>query len=189
MTRKDIPNLISILRILLVAPVVMLLAAEHYLGALTLFFVAGASDALDGFLAKRFGWQSRFGSILDPIADKLLLISAYSMLGWQGLMPLWLVAAIFTRDLIIVVGATAFHFFIGQYTMEPTNLSKVNTLAQIVLVLLVMSAQTIPAVPPGALAAMGLLVFFTTVLSGMTYIAVWGLRAWRAVARNGQGRA
>ncbi|MDE2089174.1 MAG: CDP-alcohol phosphatidyltransferase family protein, partial [Gammaproteobacteria bacterium] len=108
MTRRDLPNLISVLRMLLVLPVVALLMTEHYREALLLFGLAGLSDALDGFLAKRYGWTSRLGAVLDPLADKILLVSSYIALGWLRLLPLWLVAAVIVRDLVIVIGAAVY---------------------------------------------------------------------------------
>ncbi len=88
MTRRDIPNLITLLRILLVPPFLFALWKGDYWVALALFLVAGASDGLDGFLAKRYDWGTRFGSILDPIADKLLLVGAFLALTWMGRIPL-----------------------------------------------------------------------------------------------------
>jgi cardiolipin synthase len=88
---RDIPNLITGLRILLVAPFLWLLLEEHYGAALLLFVIAGISDALDGFLAKYYGWTSELGGLLDPIADKLLLMGAILALGWLNELPGWLV--------------------------------------------------------------------------------------------------
>lgn len=90
MNRRDIPNIISVFRILLVLPVVWLLLQQQYTMALVLFAIAGVSDALDGFLAKHNGWESRLGTILDPLADKLLLVCSFLTLAWLGLIPFWL---------------------------------------------------------------------------------------------------
>src|SRR3990172_3309285 len=102
---KDIPNIISLLRMALVPPVVILLLNGYYGWALLVFVSAGLSDGLDGYLAKRFGWRSRLGAILDPLADKLLLVASYLTLGWLGQLPLWLVAVVVGRDIVIVAGA------------------------------------------------------------------------------------
>ena len=104
MEQRDIPNLITLLRMILVLPIIWLLAHGYFVESLYLFALAGMSDGLDGFLAKRMGWQSRLGSILDPLADKMLLVSTTIMLAWVGLIPLWLVGVIVLRDLLIVVG-------------------------------------------------------------------------------------
>lgn len=90
MKPHDIPNVITAFRFLLVPPVVILLLQERFTAALIVFGVAGFSDGLDGFLAKRYDWRSRLGSILDPLADKLLLVSSFVTLGWLGLIPAWL---------------------------------------------------------------------------------------------------
>ena len=105
MNARDIPNIISVLRIVLVVPIIVLMLEQQFAAALLLFFVAGLSDGLDGYLAKRNNWGSRLGSILDPLADKLLLISSYVALGWLGLIPVWLVAVVLIRDIVIVSGA------------------------------------------------------------------------------------
>ena len=89
---RDLPNLISVFRIVLVVPIEYLLLQQHYVSAMILFFLAGISDGLDGFLAKRFNWTSRLGSVLDPLADKLLLVCTYLVLGWLGHLPWWLAA-------------------------------------------------------------------------------------------------
>ncbi len=180
MKARDIPNLITALRILLVFPVIYLLFQHRFEWALGLFLLAGISDGIDGFLARRFGWRSRLGSILDPLADKLLMISVFLTLGWLELAPWWLVAAVLLRDLVIVLGGLAYHVLIGEYAMEPALISKLNTTAQIALVLGLLASQIWPL--PGEL-VQGLiyLVAATTLLSGLHYVLAWGGRAWRAV--------
>ncbi|OGT20510.1 MAG: hypothetical protein A2V90_05605 [Gammaproteobacteria bacterium RBG_16_57_12] len=178
MNRRNIPNIITIVRILLVGPVVMLLQHEYYLAALLLFAVAGASDAVDGYLAKRYGWNSRLGSILDPLADKLLLVSTYLMLGWLGQLPLWLVAAVLVRDIVIVLGAVGYYALIGRYDLAPTLISKFNTLVQIVLPLMVLVDQGVWTLPETWVNRMMDIVVATTVLSGVHYVWSWGRRAY-----------
>jgi len=132
---RDIPNIISIIRILLVLPFVVLILRQEFTWALVLFFVAGVSDGIDGYLAKHNNWTSRLGSILDPLADKLLLVSSFITLGWLNILPVWLVAAVLLRDLAIISGGLAYHVLVGRYEMEPTIVSKLNTFFQIMLVL------------------------------------------------------
>lgn len=180
MTRRDLPNLISALRIVLVVPVTVLLWQARFSEALYLFVLAGFSDALDGYLAKRYGWTSWLGGILDPLADKLLLIACYLTLGWHGLLPVWLVAAVLARDLIIVAGATAYHFWIARLEADPTLLSKLNTLAQIVLVLIVVINQASGIALMPLADTLVYIVAFTTLLSGAWYVMTWSRRAWRA---------
>ncbi|MCW8839927.1 MAG: CDP-alcohol phosphatidyltransferase family protein, partial [Gammaproteobacteria bacterium] len=133
MKPRHIPNLISVLRIMLVVPIMVLLARGEYLLVLMLFVVAGLSDSLDGYLARRFDWRSQLGALLDPLGDKFLLVGVYLVLGWNGLLPGWLVGLVILRDVVIVSGALAYRRLCGELTMEPTLISKANTLLQIVL--------------------------------------------------------
>jgi cardiolipin synthase len=179
-TRADIPNIISVMRILLVLPTVAALASEKFLLALLLFALAGISDALDGYIAKRFHYQSRLGTILDPLADKLLLVATYLVLSWLDLLPWWLAAAVVARDLLILAGAVSFHVFIGEYEMEPTVISKFNTAMQILLGLTVVFSAGVYALPEAVIGWLVLLVLVTTVVSGIDYVWTWSVRAWRA---------
>lgn len=181
MTRHDIPNLISILRLLMVVPIVWTLQGEDYRMALGLFALAGVSDALDGYLAKRYGWTSRLGSILDPLADKALLMSTYVTLGFLEQVPWALVVAIIARDVVIFSGALAYHILIGRFDMAPSLLSKVNTFAQIILALIiVVTASGVASIPQRAIQGLTYAVFGTTVLSGLSYVWIWGHQATRA---------
>jgi cardiolipin synthase (CMP-forming) len=185
---RHLPNLITALRILLVVPLCWLIDTARYDGALVIAAVAGLSDAVDGFLAKRYGWQSWLGGILDPIADKLLLMAAFLWLAFVGDVPIWLAALVIGRDLVIVGGAVAYYYLIGHFDASPSRLSKLTTLVQIVFVLgellrlsLIMDVPDI--VRSAALAVTALL----TVASGVHYVVVWSLRAWRLrQAREGR---
>lgn len=174
---KDIPNLISLARILLTVPVVLALLDHAYHWALLLFLVAGVSDGVDGLLAKRFHWQSRLGSLLDPLADKLLLVSSSLSLAWLGLLPVWLVAAVLLRDLIIVAGATYWNFRIGRLEAVPTIVSKINTFVQIVLVLTVVAEQALDILHDGVVPALVWITLATTVSSGIDYVWTWSKHA------------
>ncbi len=173
---KDIPNLICVLRIILVFPVVTLILNGDTIFALILFVIAGLSDGLDGFLAKHFHWQSRLGSILDPIADKLLLVSSYVAMAYVDLIPVWLVAAAFLRDIVIVVGGYAYHRFIGEFEMAPSFISKFNTFMQILLIAAVLSQQ-LTVIPSDIIDWMVMGTLATIMLSGIDYVFVWGKRA------------
>ncbi len=176
---RDIPNLITGLRILLVAPFLWLLLEERYGAALALFVVAGVSDALDGFLAKYYGWTSELGGILDPIADKLLLLGAILALGWLHELPGWLVALVLVRDALIVGGAIGYHFLIARFQAAPLMISKLNTLLQLTLVLAVVANHGIMPLPARLLETLIGLTALTTVWSGVAYVARWGRSAWR----------
>jgi len=183
---RELPNIISIGRIILVGPIVFCLIEDNFTYAAVLFAVAGISDGLDGFLAKRFGWISHLGSILDPLADKLLLVSCYVVLGWKGFLPPWLVAAVIIRDVVIVVGALLYHFKIETVKGLPLGISKVNTLVQIVLVIAVIVHHGFFALPGAAVDTLIYLVLLTTVWSGMSYVWIWGRRALK-VSRGRAG--
>ncbi|SEP98293.1 cardiolipin synthase [Faunimonas pinastri] len=129
-----LPNFITIARLLAVPLIVWLVIEERYTACLVLFILAGISDALDGFLAKQFGWSSVLGSYLDPIADKALLVSVFLSLGTRGAIPAWLIVLVVSRD-ILIVGAVVLASILGRpIKMKPLWVSKFNTAAQIVLV-------------------------------------------------------
>lgn len=172
------------MRILLVAPVVWALATEQYAMALLLFAVAGVSDGIDGFLAKHFHWESRLGSILDPIADKLLLVASFATLTWLGLLPLWLLWLVLARDLIIVAGGLAYHYLVGQFELTPLWSSKINTTLQITLILLVMIQQQWFQGLDNLVTIGIWLVVASVINSGTEYVLVWGARAWRQIKQK-----
>ncbi|WP_300615804.1 CDP-alcohol phosphatidyltransferase family protein [Dokdonella sp.] len=178
---RHLPNLITGLRILLVVPLCWLIADRRYDAALLVAAVAGASDALDGFLAKHCGWQSWIGGMLDPIADKLLLTAAFLSLWLVGELPLWLVGLIVGRDLVIVAGATAYHWVIGRFDAEPSVLSKLTTAVQILFVLLeLLHLSGWLVVAESVRGGLAILTAAVTLASGMHYVVVWGARARRA---------
>ncbi|WP_289282306.1 MULTISPECIES: CDP-alcohol phosphatidyltransferase family protein [unclassified Methylophaga] len=184
MSLRDIPNLISILRILLVIPVVWALVDERFALALILSAVAGISDGIDGFLAKHFHWQSRLGSILDPIADKLLLVASFATLAWMDLLPLWLLWLVLARDVIIVSGGLAYHYFIGEFELLPVWSSKINTALQIILVLLVIISQQWFAELTLLISIGVWAVVVSVIFSGLEYILTWGNKAWKQKANH-----
>lgn len=178
---RHLPNLITALRMLLVVPLCWLIGDGRYDGALLVAAIAGLSDAVDGFLAKRFGWQSWIGGMLDPIADKLLLTAAFLWLTIAGDLPVWLAAGVIGRDLVIVAGAVAYHALIGRFDAAPSRLSKWTTTVQIVFVLVeLLRLSHWIGVPPELREALMLLTAALTVASGLHYVFVWGSRASRA---------
>ena len=136
----SIPNLITLARILLVPVVVWAIASNQMLFAFLLFAAAGVSDAVDGFLAKRFGMASELGAYLDPLADKVLIVAIYVSLGITDKLPAWIVILVVSRDLLIV-GAVLLSWLIGKpVSVKPHPVSKLNTAAQFFLVGLVLGA-------------------------------------------------
>lgn len=174
---RHIPNIITVLRIVLVAPFLWALLEERYNIALLLFVIAGISDALDGFLAKYFGWTSELGGLLDPIADKLLLMGAILALGWLNELPGWLVALVILRDLLIVSGAISYHLLIERFEAAPLMISKLNTLVQLILVCAVIVHYGMIPLPEVLLTGLTLLTALTTVWSGAAYVWQWSQRA------------
>src|SRR5580692_1969055 len=187
---RQIPNIITSIRILLVVPTAVALA-NHRLGVtIALFGVAALSDAADGFLAKRFGWQSELGAVLDPAADKLLLATVFITLAYLKLVPLWLVVAAVARDAIIVTGALLYRCLIGPLNIRPSIASKFNTLCQAVFIMAVVGREEFSVPPAWAVTALGAMVFATVTVSGIDYVLIYGRRALshsvpRAAARAG----
>jgi len=180
---RYLPNLISCLRIALVVPLIVAILSGRYEFALVVAGVAGVSDGVDGWLARRFHWQSRLGSILDPVADKLMLVGCMVALAWLHEAPRWMVALVVVRDAVITLGALAWHRVLRNFQARPSWLSKATTVAQIGFVLLVLATQTfgwrVPMVIPVWIVAI------LTVASGIDYVVRWGLLARRELKGTG----
>jgi cardiolipin synthase len=190
---RHIPNVISAIRILLVAPIAVALADRQLVTAILLFGVAALSDLADGFLAKRYGWQSELGAVLDPAADKLLLVTVFITLAYLKLVPLWLMAAAVLRDVIIVLGALFYRYWFGPLNVRPSVVSKFNTLCQAAFILAVVGREEFSVPPAWVVLLLGALVFVTVVISGIDYVLIYGRRALgltkpRAAARAGERR-
>ena len=175
-----IPNALTFLRILLIAPFAGALLVGDYRRALVIFFLAAATDAIDGFLARHFNWRSRLGAIADPLADKALLITAYLMLTLTSVLPVWLFAVVLGRDLLIVGGALAYHYCVGRYDMEPSIPGKINTFVQILVALAIIVLLADLPMQPWVVDVGIVLVAVSAIASGGHYLVVWSVRAWRA---------
>lgn len=187
MKLRDIPNIITVLRILLVIPIMVLLIRQEYRTVLLFFAIAGLSDGVDGFLARRYGWRTELGAVLDPLADKFLLVGVYLVLGVGGLVPFWLMVLVIMRDVVIISGALVYSRFCGDLSMEPTAISKINTLLQILLGLGVIVRAAGLTLPPWPLGGLIILVAVTTIWSGTDYVWRWGRRARDCRVRNASG--
>jgi cardiolipin synthase len=172
-----VPNLICVLRIALTVPIVMLLVDGRYGITLVLFAIAAVSDGLDGFLAKSFGWTSELGKLLDPLADKLLLVSVFITLACIDLVPDWLAAVAVSRDFVIGIGAGVYKWLFGPVEGRPTWPSKLNTLLQLAYIIAVVSRAAFPVFPEWAVMSLGAMVLVTTVVSGLDYIAIYTRKA------------
>lgn len=178
---RQLPNLVTIARFALVFPTAWLLWHNQIVAALVLILVGGLSDAVDGELARRFDWRTRFGAIADPAADKLLVVVVFIVLAVQGHLPVWLLVLVVGRDLVIVSGALAYRILFGELEMEPTLLSKVNTALQIVVLLLVL-VHIAGYEPAAGIAAVVdpigfVLVGVSSTVTGFQYVLVWSRRA------------
>lgn len=176
---RQLPNLISCLRVALVAPLVALLLRGNFDAALWIGLAAGISDALDGFLARHFGWRSRLGSLLDPLADKLLLVATYLTLAQIGQVAWALALLVLARDAMIVLGALAWRGILGEFEAQPSLWSKATTLGQILFVLLVLASNAFAF--HWQQRGYAWIVAALTVISGVDYIVRWGLRARNAL--------
>lgn len=182
---RNIPNLITLGRIFAV-PVLVWLVLIHQLNlAFWLFILAGISDGLDGFLAKKMNAHTRIGAFLDPIADKFMLVSIFVILGLQGFLPIWLVIMVVFRDVGIVVGAFLLEVLIHKLEMAPNFSSKINTTVQIVLAAFVLGIQGLEVANMDVF--VDILVYstaLTTMWSGAIYLYQWGNTISQA---NGDG--
>jgi cardiolipin synthase len=169
----SIPNLITLARILLVPILVWAITSDEMRLAFLLFLAAGVSDAVDGFLAKRFGMASELGAYLDPLADKALIVSIYVSLGFVGAIPPGLVILVVSRDLMIVA-AILLSWLIGRpVEIKPLPISKLNTLVQIVFATLVLGTLAFRLdVEPLLSLTMGAVVVLTLLSIGF-YLAEW----------------
>jgi cardiolipin synthase len=179
---RHLPNLISLLRIVLIWPIIASLEQGAYPRTLLLLFIAAFSDGLDGFLAKRYHWTSELGKTLDPIGDKLLLIAVFLVATWYGLIPEQLTAVAVARDVMIGLGALIYRLGWGPLHGRPMISSKINTLLQLLYVLAVVAHAGYGLPPPGVLATLAWLTFATLMLSGFLYAREFTQRAL-AVAR------
>ncbi len=175
---RHIPNLICLLRLALVWPVAAALASGEFLLALALFMLAAISDGLDGYLAKRFNWTSELGKFLDPLADKLLLMTVFIEAAWLGLVPWWITAAAVARDVLIGLGALVFRLWFGPLHGRPTRISKINTGAQLLYLMGVMFGAAEGFPPHEILDALAVLTLATIVLSGYHYMVTFTRRIW-----------
>ena len=165
----SIPNILTLLRILLTPLFIILLMKHLYAQALLVFTVASVSDGLDGFIARCFDQRTRLGAYLDPLADKLLLVSAFVCLGVLAVLPAWLAVIVITRDILIVLGIAILTITEKPYEVQPSIISKCTTAAQLVAVAAVLLHQSF-GLAAIVLTPLYWLVAGLTTLSGLHYI-------------------
>ncbi|HZJ45764.1 MAG TPA: CDP-alcohol phosphatidyltransferase family protein [Pyrinomonadaceae bacterium] len=175
-----VPNLLTVFRMVLIPVFVSLLFYQRFVLALIVFMLAGITDGLDGLLARRFNQKSQLGTILDPIADKLMLVTSFIVLSMKAVfpqplpphlpVPFWVTVAVISRDVFILVGAAAINIVTGFRGFRPSWLGKVNTTVQIVAIALIMVAASIPYGTGYYLPTVYTTVFALAVLSGGHYV-------------------
>ena len=181
MTRQDIrlniPNIISFCRLVSAPLAVWLIINQYYTSAFWIFLTAGVSDAVDGYIAKRFKLQTKLGRFLDPIADKALLVSVFVTLGQMDQIDVWLVILIVFRDALILCGAILYHLLYENLTMQPLLISKINTTAQFILAVVVMGMSAFDLTDELGIIVLTYFVAGTTIASGATYVITWSRKA------------
>jgi cardiolipin synthase len=180
-----IPNLITVLRFLLVPGVVYAMLAGRMDWAFAGFVVAGVSDAVDGFIARHFNQRSELGAYLDPVADKFLLVSVFLVLGYMGQLPLWLVIAVVSRDALIIVAVLLSSVMARPVEMKPLLVSKANTAMQIALIIVVLAELAFKADFIWVTDALVYLSGLLTVASAAAYLVAW----LRHMNSNGESNA
>ena len=174
---RHLPNFICLVRIALIWPTIDALYAGKFWTALILVAVCAVSDGLDGWLAKRFNWISHLGKILDPLADKLLLVALFLTAAWMNLLPWWLTATVVGRDVMIGLGAVIYRFWFGPLHGRPTMLSKINTGMQLAVALAAILGAAAGMPTPEMVTALAIVTLLTTIVSGADYLSAFTRRA------------
>lgn len=179
MILKHIPNILTIARLLLIIPFLGAVTEREYQWAFYILLIAGLTDGFDGWLARQFNWQSRLGSFLDPLADKLLIASSFITLALIGELPWWLVLLVFARDVTISIGIVAWYWFIQRkLEFTPTLISKLNTALQLMLVVLCLFNLAYFRLVPTLVDILIYITAITTAISFIDYVWTWGKKAF-----------
>lgn len=174
---RYLPNALTVLRLLLAFPLGLLILRQEYGLAIVVGVLAGITDALDGFAARKLGYLSRVGAWLDPVADKLLVTIVFVCLAYTGLIPWYVALTIIGRDLIIVLGALCYHFLIGDIEFSASPLSKLNMALQIVFCVLLLAGRIFHSIPAQLLDTLQLAVLAIAIVSGLDYVLTWSRKA------------
>ena len=193
-----IPNLLTLTRIGLVPILLVLLQSHQYVWSLLVFMLAGVTDGLDGYIARRFNAKTKLGALLDPIADKCLLVASYVMLSSLSLIPFWLMIVVVFRDIVIVSGYLLLVIFFGKIEIRPLLISRVNTVLQILYILFVLMSLAcsleIGALEVGLfeidlfLSILSYIVLITSVTSGVAYVVMGSIKATTETQGRGDSR-
>ena len=179
----NLPNFLTAVRLVLVPLIIWLILVERNVAAFAVFVVAGLTDLVDGYLAKNFNMRTEIGAWLDPLADKVLVVSVFVVLTVIGTLPLWLTILVISRDIAIVLAIGA-SYAMGQIVrFEPILISKINTALQVALVALVLLLRAIGQAQPEIVFVGCIALAATTVASWLQYFLMW-LRLTRSKSRN-----
>jgi cardiolipin synthase len=174
---KQIPNALTTLRLLLAVPICWLILDKNYPVVLWVAAIAGITDGVDGWIARKLDATSRYGAIVDPLADKVLLNSVYTSFAVVGLLPWWVAAIVVLRDLVIVTGALAYHWRFGAYDAMPSAWGKASTLVQIVFAVILLTYQVYPLFPAFLLSVGQWTLIVLAFASGGHYVYTWAAKA------------
>ena len=178
---SNIPNILTVLRLLSVYPLVIFILEEQYFLALGIFLLAGISDFLDGFLARKFLWQSRFGQIADPVADKTLVVATIISLGSIDLIENWFMFMVLGRDLLIIVGVVLANYLISDYQVAPNYLGKLNTTILLLLVGIILIDAVGFLVADLVIYWTSIIFIFTNIISLIVYFINPGIKILRNI--------
>lgn len=184
MMLHHIPNIITGIRLLLLIPFMYGLLYEHYQASFYIFFFAGLSDGLDGYIARRFNWQSKLGGMLDPISDKLFVSCSYITLGYLAQIPWWLVILVLSRDVIIIGGVSFYQYLCGPVDFHSTLLSKTNTVLQGCVVFSAVFQMGFTPLPVWLYQGLLIITATTTSLSCLHYIYLGCSMAYRKLSAS-----
>ncbi len=176
-----IPNLISLMRLFMIAPIILLFIYGEFGWALALFTIASLSDGIDGWVAKKYDWNTRLGAFLDPAADKLLVAWSFGTLAYLGYIPVWLAVVVIGRDVIIVTGSFLFHYLVHRLDGDPSFISKLNTALEFTFLYVLMLHVGFGVFDELTITVVGAAVLVTVIISGYDYVAGW-VRGARATA-------
>jgi len=167
------------MRIMLILPILVLFIDDEFGWALGLFVIAGLSDGVDGYLAKKYHWDTRLGAFLDPAGDKLLVAWSFGTLAYLGHIPVWLAVIVILRDVVIVAGSFIYHYLVRRLEGQPTAISKLNTGLEFAYLVFVMSQAGFAWPDDITITVLGAAVLVTVVISGYDYVSNW-VRSARA---------
>lgn len=181
MSYRNIPNILTVLRMLLVIPCSVSILLDYYKLAIVIFMLAAVTDGIDGLLARKLGCQTALGAVLDPLADKLLVVSLFAIFTFKNFIPYWFAAIVIVRELILLSGAAFYRFMFGPVIFVPTMLSKINTCLLLLLLLLSLLNGMKLYDLTETIYYLLMTILFTSIYSGIDYMIKWGVRVYKTL--------